>query len=83
MYMAKRTNSSGSGSSALGGAVAGGALGGMVGGAGGTTITMCTAEDQSFYCKFVRGFNIFKMILYVIMIFVLIWIVWKAFGPKK
>jgi hypothetical protein len=48
------------------------ALGSVVSGAGGTTITSCPTGDTSFYCRFVKGFNIFKMILVILIVLVFI-----------
>lgn len=70
----------GNGETAAVGAVA---LGGMISGAGGTTITTCKDGDDSFYCKFVKGFNIFKMILFIIAVLVIVYMLWKAFGSGK
>lgn len=56
--------SSDMGSTAL---VAGSAL---LSNAGGITVTSCTAEDNSFYCQFVKGFNVFKMLLFILAILI-------------
>lgn len=61
----------------------GAAAGGMLGGVGGTTLTTCPAGDQSFYCKFVRGFNIFRMIIAIILFIVLIYFLYAWFFAKK
>ena len=89
--MAKSTSSRGSRTAATGGTGAGtvmaaGIAGGLLGsGAGGTTVTTCPPEDKSFYCMFVKGFNIFKMIFVIIAFLVVAWILYKAFagGAKK
>ncbi len=78
----KSRNSSGGGAGAGAGLLAGAVAGGIVGGAGGTTITTCAADDPSFYCRFVRWFGIFKMVLYLIVVLAIIWILWKTFGGK-
>ncbi len=52
-------------------------------GAGGTTITSCPPDDNSFYCNFVKGFNIFKMILFIIVILVVIYIIYALFGKAR
>lgn len=51
-------------------------------GAGGTTVTSCPSEDNSFYCKFVKGFNIFKMILVILIIVGVIAFMAWFFWPK-
>ena len=61
----------------------GAAAGGMLGGVGGTTITSCPASDQSFYCKFVRGFNIFKMIIAIIVFVILLYFLYVWFFANK
>lgn len=61
----------------------GAAAGGMLGGVGGTTLTTCPATDQSFYCKFVRGFNIFRMVLAIIIFLVLLYFVYVWIFAKK
>lgn len=61
----------------------GSATGGMLGGVGGTTLTTCPSSDQSFYCKFVRGFNIFRMIIAIILFIVLIYFLYVWFFAKK
>jgi hypothetical protein len=81
----RRSNNSGLATGALG-AVAGSAVAGGVAGAGGTTVTTCPPGDESFYCKFVKGFSIFQMILFIIGVLVVIWIVYKMFftgGGKR
>lgn len=61
------------------GAAALAAGGSLIGGAGGTTITSCPADDNSFYCQFVKGFNIFKMILFIIVIAVVGYFIYTMF----
>ena len=39
---------------------------------GGTTVSVCGPNDNTTYCSIVRGFNIFKMILFIIFILALI-----------
>lgn len=68
------------GESGAGGLVAGAVAGGLVSGAGGSTLTTCKSDDTSFYCTFVRWFNMFKMVLYMIVVLVIIVVLWKAFG---
>jgi hypothetical protein len=60
-----------------------GAGGLLAGGAGGATVTTCPPEDTSFYCKFVKGFNIFKMILFIVAILIGIVFIWYLFRSKK
>ena len=48
------------------GAVGVGAL--ATAGAGGDTVTTCPPTDNSFYCKFVKDFNMFKMVLFMLLI---------------
>lgn len=52
-------------------------------GAGGMTITSCPPDDTSFYCKFVKWFNMFKMLLVVLSIVITIGIIAYVFWPKK
>lgn len=62
------------------GLIAGAAGASLLSGAGGTTITSCQSGDTSAYCKFVKGFNILKMILSVlgfVIIAVILYISWK------
>ena len=63
----------GIGAGAGAGVLAGGvALSSVMSGAGGTTVTSCPPGDNSFYCRFVKGFNVFKMILVILVILILI-----------
>jgi hypothetical protein len=59
----------------------------LLSGAGGTTVVSCKDGDNSFYCKFVRGFNILKMVLVVIVLILLGYFAYKVFfsgnGSKK
>ena len=66
---------SGSGTALLAGAVGSS----MVSNAGGATITTCPPEDKSFYCNFVKGFNIFKMILFIIVVLTIAYVLYKVF----
>lgn len=50
--------------------IAAGVGGAIMSGAGGTTVTTCPPEDNSFYCKFVKGFNIFKMLLVILAVII-------------
>lgn len=61
------------------GLVAGGAsaVGSGVASAGGTTVTTCPPGDTSFYCQFVKGFNIFKMLLFIIGVLVVLYVIWS------
>lgn len=66
------------------GATALAAGGSLLGGAGGATITSCPPEDNSFYCQFVKGFNIFKMLLFIIVILVVGYFLYTTFfGSTK
>ena len=60
-----------------------GAGGALTAGAGGTTVTSCPPDDNSFYCTFVKGFNIFKMILFIIAILIGIVFIWYQFKSPK
>lgn len=51
--------------------------------AGGTTITTCGKDDNSFYCQFVKGFNIFKMILFIIGILVIVYILYTIWAASR
>lgn len=84
LYMGKRViskNHNDTGKAALiGGGAA--ALGGAVAGAGGVTVSTCPPEDKSFYCQFVKGFNIFKMILSILLILAVIGVIAWVFLKK-
>lgn len=71
--------SSGTGTMGL---FAGSAVAGGVSSAGGTTITSCPADDKSFYCQFIKGFNLFKMILFIIAFIIAIYVLYKMFVKK-
>lgn len=45
----------------------------------GTTITTCSSTDQTTYCKFIRAFNIFKMLLFVIGLIVIVYFLIKMY----
>ena len=49
----------------------------------GVTLTSFPPEDKSFYCKFVKGFNIFKMILFIIVVIVIVYLLYKFFIASK
>lgn len=70
-------SSAGEGVAVLGGA----AVGAMTASAGGNP--ECKAGDNSFYCNFVRGFNIFKMILFVVVILIVAFFIYKMMSNKK
>lgn len=55
----------------------------IVSGAGGTTLLTCKDDDNSIYCKLVRAFNVFKMGLAVIVVFIIIYFVYKLFAANK
>lgn len=82
-----RYNNNNAGAGGVAGAAGvAGLAGGMLGsGAGGTTTTSCPPEDKSFYCQFVHGFNILKMLFVIIAFLFILWIFWKAFsgGSKR
>lgn len=61
--------------------IGGTALGAMTSGAGGAP--ECKSGDTSFYCNFVKGFNIFKMIIFILIILVVIWFIYKMMTAKK
>ena len=61
-------------------AVAGASL---LSGAGGFTMTSCASGDESFYCKFVRGFNILKMLLVVIGFVIIAYVLYAAYARNK
>lgn len=54
------------------------ALGGGLASAGGATITSCPAEDKSFYCTFVKGFNIFKMVLFILGVVFILYVLYSS-----
>ena len=51
--------------------------------AGGTSVTTCSSEDKTFYCRMTRWFNIMKMIFGFIMVMVIIYIIGREYLPKK
>lgn len=63
------------------GAAAG--LGSALGNAGGMTLTTCTQGDNSFYCQFVRGFNIFKMVLFIIGVLIILYVLYSIWATTK
>jgi hypothetical protein len=65
---------------AIGGASA---IGTAAGSAGGTTITSCPANDTSFYCTFVRWFNMLKMVIFIIALIALIYVLYNAWASRK
>jgi hypothetical protein len=67
----------------VGGTLLGAGVASGISSAGGTTVTTCPPEDKSFYCQFVKGFNIFKMILFIIGILIVIYIVYLIFFSTK
>lgn len=55
----------------------------VVAGAGGSTVTVCKSDDQTTYCKFVRWFNIFKMVFTFVIVFILAYFLystWKNYS---
>lgn len=64
-----------------GAALTGGAatIGSGVASAGNTTMLPCPADDKSFYCQFARFFSMFKMVIFVIAVFVVLYFLWKMF----
>lgn len=64
-------------------ALIGSGVGALVSGAGGVTVTSCGANDQTFYCKFVRGFNLFKMLFFIIAIIVMVYFLYTMTVKKK
>lgn len=69
-------------------AAAGGAsaLGGALGTAGGMTVTSCPSGDTSFYCTFVKWFNMLKMVLFIIGVIIVIYVMhslWRSSSVNK
>ena len=77
------TGATGAGTGTATGAIAALALGGATSGAGGTTITSCPPGDETMYCKLVKGFNIFKMILFILTVLGSIYFVIKMLMVKR
>lgn len=65
------------------GAVAGGVGASMVSGAGGTTLVSCSSGDDSFYCKFVKAFNVFKMLLFIVAIVICAYLIYKMLSSPN
>lgn len=63
--------------------IAAGVGGAIMGGAGGTTLTNCPPEDNSFYCQFVKGFNLFKMLLVIIAVIAVAVFLWYMFKKSR
>lgn len=61
-------------------AAAGGALSS---GAGGSTVTTCPPDDSSFYCKFVKGVNILKMIVFILALVAALVFLYLMFRSKR
>ena len=71
----------GRGAGAAGAIAAGAGAGALTSGAGGTTVTSCPPDDQSFYCKLSRFTGIVKMILFLITVIVFVialFYLWKS-----
>lgn len=51
---------------------------------GGNDVTICKSEDDSFYCRFVHDFNIFKMVLFILLVLVILYFIikWVWFSKK-
>lgn len=47
--------------------------------AGDGNLILCPTSDNTFYCQFVRGFNIFKMVLFIITVFIALYIAWITY----
>ena len=50
-----------------------------LGTAGGVTVSSCPPDDKSFYCSFVRFFNIFKMLIVIIVVIIIAYFIYKVF----
>ena len=69
--MKRKGNASNAGLIAGGAGVA--ALGtAATSGAGGTTISTCYDDDTRYYCKFVRFFNMFKMLIFIVICIIVV-----------
>jgi hypothetical protein len=68
--------------SALTSGISSGVAGGVMN-AGGYTLTTCPSTDQSFYCKSVRWFNMFKMVLFIIFVIIMIYFLYTIFYSNK
>lgn len=67
-------------------ATAGAAGVGALSGAGGMTVSSCPPEEKGFYCSFVRGFNILKMILVILAVLVALYFLyvwWRGSNGSK
>ena len=55
---------------------------GLASSVGGSTITVCDAKNaDTFYCKFVLFFNIFKMFIwFIVMIAIIVWLLYNFSG---
>ena len=74
-------NQSGLGPTLLTAGAAGAAS--SLGTAGGVTVSSCPPDDQSFYCSFVRFFNMFKMVLVIIIVLIIAYFIYKMFFASK
>ena len=75
----KRSSSTFGSSLATGG---GFGIGSALGNAGG--VTVCGGNDASFYCQFVKFFNVFKMfIVILVFIAVIVYLAYSFSGAKS
>lgn len=59
-------------------------IGSALGNTGGATVTVCGGNDMSFYCQFVKFFNIFKMfIVILVFIAVIVYLAYSFSGTKS
>ena len=63
--------------------VSGAAIGGAAMTSGTGSMAKCDVNDTSFYCTFVKGFNIFKMLLFVLIVIISLYIVYKVMTGKR
>ena len=57
---------------------------GLATSAGGTTVTVCNgANENTFYCKFVQFFSIFKMFIsFIFIMAIIVWLCYTFLGMK-
>lgn len=60
-------------------AIAAGVGSAVVSGAGGVTVSSCPPDDNSFYCKMTRWFNLFKMLIAFLAVLGVIYVLWVMF----
>ncbi len=58
---------------------------GLASSAGGSTITVCNGENtNTFYCKFIQFFSIFKMFIsFIFIMAIIVWLCYNFLGMRS